>query len=59
LGARHPQEDEIEDSAAKAAPIVDINWTNEQQRKMQGGESLIVGQGEAIDEDDPAGDAET
>jgi len=35
-----------------------MNWTSEQQRKMQGGDNLIVGEGEAIDEDDPAGDAE-
>jgi hypothetical protein len=44
--------------AAKAAPIVDQNWTNEQQRKMQGGDNQLVDQGEAIDADDPTGDAE-
>jgi len=42
--------------AAKAAPILDQNWTNEQQRKMQGGDNQIVGEGEAIDEDAPLGD---
>lgn len=44
--------------AAKAAPILDQNWTSEQQRKMQGGDNQIVGEGEAIDEEDAAGDAE-
>jgi hypothetical protein len=58
LGARHPHDDERETMAAKAAPIVDQNWTNEQQRKMQGGDNQIVGEGEAIDEEDAAGDAE-
>jgi len=58
LGARHFNDDEIETMAAKAAPILDQNWTNEQQRKMQGGDNQIVGEGEAIDEEDAAGDAE-
>ena len=58
MGARHPDEDEIAEKAQKSAPIVDLNWTNEQQRKLQGGESLIVGEGEAINEDDAAGDEE-
>lgn len=56
LGARHFHDDELEKMAAKAAPILDQNWTNEQQRKMQGGDNQIVGEGEAIDEDAPLGD---
>ena len=58
LGARHFHDDELDKMAAKAAPILDQNWTSEQQRKMQGGDNQIVGEGEAIDEEDAAGDAE-
>lgn len=46
------------DRQERKDPIVDINWTNEQQRKLHGGESLAVGEGEAINEDDAAGDAD-
>jgi len=58
LGARHLHEGEKADEREKNAPIVELNWTNEQHRNMQGGESLAVGEGEAINEDDAAGDAD-
>jgi hypothetical protein len=58
VAARYPTGEEIAEKDDKSAPIIDLNWTNEQHRKMQGGESLVVGEGEAINEDDAAGDAE-
>lgn len=53
LAYRERGEDEENDLQEKKAPMIDINWTDEQQRNLQGGGNAIVGDGEAIDEDEP------
>lgn len=58
LGSKLPCEQEATSRQDKKDPIVNFHWTDEQRRKLNGGESLAVGEGEAINEDDAAGDAE-
>lgn len=36
--------------------MVDQYWIDEQQRKLQGGGDAIVGEGEAINDDEPLND---
>lgn len=58
LACRERGEGELEFARQGKASLVDTNWISEQQRKLQGGDDQIVGDGEAIDEDEPLGAGE-
>lgn len=58
LGCRERTEDEIAYATEGKAPMVNQHWTDEQLRKLQGGDNQIAADGEAIDEDEPLGDGD-
>lgn len=58
LGCRERTEDEKTYAEETKAPMVDLHWTDEQQRKFHGGDNQIVADGEAIDENEPVRDEE-